>query len=65
MPSDVIDQVSSNYALKNGRLGMAVLAHIAGPRGVAHNTEARRFSPSLPGAGREKLHFLNNGVMAS
>jgi hypothetical protein len=28
-PSDTIDQISSEYALKNGQLGMAVLAQIA------------------------------------
>ena len=37
-PSDTIDQVSFKYALKNGQLGMAVLAQIAEVRGVAHNT---------------------------
>lgn len=37
-PSDRIDLVSLNYALKNGQLGMAVLAQIAEVRGVGHNT---------------------------
>ena len=30
--------VSTAYALKNGKLGMALLAQIAGVQGVAHNT---------------------------
>ena len=34
-PSDTIDKVSTAYALKNGQLGMAVLAQTAGVRGTA------------------------------
>jgi len=37
-PSDTIDKISSAYALKNGQLGMTVLAQVAGVQGVAHNT---------------------------
>jgi hypothetical protein len=37
-PLDTIDLVSLNYAVKNGQLGMAVLAQIAEVQGVAHNT---------------------------
>ena len=37
-PADTIDKVSTVYALKNGQLGMAVLAQIAEVRGFAHNT---------------------------
>ncbi|MGA7075229.1 MAG: M28 family peptidase [Halobacteriota archaeon] len=37
-PSDTIDKISSAYALKNGQLGMVVLAQIAGVQGFAHNT---------------------------
>ena len=36
--SDTIDQVSFPFALKNGQLGIAVLAQIAEIRGVVHNT---------------------------
>jgi len=37
-PSDTINKISSEYAQKNGQLGMAVLAQIAEVQGVAHNT---------------------------
>jgi hypothetical protein len=37
-PNDTIDQVSFKYALKNGQLGLAVLAQVAEVRGLAHNT---------------------------
>jgi hypothetical protein len=37
-PSDTIDKVSTAYALKNGQLGMAILAQIAEVQRVAHNT---------------------------
>jgi Zn-dependent M28 family amino/carboxypeptidase len=37
-PNDTIDKVSTAYALKNGELGMAVLAQVVGVRGFAHNT---------------------------
>ncbi len=37
-PSDTIDQVSFKYALKNGQLGMAVLAQVVEVQGVAHNS---------------------------
>jgi hypothetical protein len=37
-PSDTIDKVSTAYALKNGKLGMAVLAQVAGVQVFAHNT---------------------------
>ena len=36
-PSDTIDKVSTEYALKNGQLGMAVLAQTAGVRGSVKN----------------------------
>jgi hypothetical protein len=36
--SDTIDQVSTAYALKNGQLGMAVLAQVAEVQGVAQYT---------------------------
>jgi hypothetical protein len=35
--SDSIDKVSLKYAVKNGQLGMAVLAQVAEVREVAHN----------------------------
>ena len=37
-PSDTIDKVSTEYALKNGQLGMAVLAQTAGVRAVKNPT---------------------------
>jgi hypothetical protein len=37
-PSDTVNQVSAAYALKNGELGMAVLAQVAGVRGFVQNT---------------------------
>ena len=37
-PSDTIDKIPSAYALKNGQLGMTVLAQVAGVLAVAHNT---------------------------
>ena len=37
-PSDTIDKISSSSALKNGQLGMAVLAQVAAVLGVTHNT---------------------------
>ena len=37
-PSDTIDKVSTAYALKNGELGMDVLAQTAEVRGFADNT---------------------------
>jgi len=55
-PSDTIDKVSTAYALKNGELGMVVLAQIAEVRGYRTTHEALRVGPSLPGAG-QKLHL--------
>jgi Zn-dependent M28 family amino/carboxypeptidase len=37
-PSDTIDKVSTAYALKNGQLGIAVLAQVVEVRGVWDNT---------------------------
>ncbi|MGZ8937254.1 MAG: M28 family metallopeptidase [Halobacteriota archaeon] len=37
-PLDTIDKISSDYAQKNGQLGMAVLAQIAEVQGVVQNT---------------------------
>jgi Peptidase family M28 len=49
-PSDTIDKVSTTYALKNGQLGLAVLAQTAGVRGTVKDpTTATLTAPAVSG----------------
>jgi len=62
-PSDTIDKVSTEYALKNGQLGMAVLAQTAGVRAIKNPTTLTiASSTATPTA---KVAFMLSGTLKS